>query len=66
MAVELSPDRCNPTATVALPRRKSEAMVEQEETEGLEVRFASEWRQEAHQVMKLKLVLTFLYLSLSM
>lgn len=48
--VELSQDRCNPIATAALPRRKSGAMVGLEETEGLEVRFASEWRCEVHQV----------------
>lgn len=63
--VELSLDRCNPIATAALPRRKSGAMVGLEETEGLEVRFASEWRCEVHQVTRLKLVLTFLFTSLS-
>lgn len=63
-SVELPLGRCNPIATAALPRRKSEAVVGQEGTEE-QVRFASEWRCEMQQAVGLKLVLTFLFPSMS-
>ena len=64
--VELSPHGCDPIATAVLPRRKAGAGVGHKVTERLEVRFASWWRPEAHQVIKPKSVLTFLFPSLAM